>query len=266
MEEGHAGRESGFVKEGDTVHARAHSLSENRNDKGNDGMLKRSEDEGRGSRKQILIARRTGRKLPLARLLRRWSEKMERRGMSAADENPLHQKKPSRDAASGRKQNLKIMEAAPPAPISRAKMTPSVACGHCVGLGTVREAFARCHGRGNAQGRHGLCDGRRGRRISRRFTRLPQGLLEEFGGQAGDRYTDYRHGFAGNWCRAAMGGLKPLSEFMTFNFAHAGDAPNSCNSAAKNPIICPAARCAARLCFAVQWCGFPGGCAAIVQN
>src|SRR6185295_4347744 len=49
--------------------------------------------------------------------------------------------------------------------------------------------------------------------------KVTQGLLEEFGA---DRVIDTpitEHGFAGLGVGAAMSGLKPIIEFMTFNFA-----------------------------------------------
>ncbi len=49
--------------------------------------------------------------------------------------------------------------------------------------------------------------------------KITQGLLDEFGA---DRVIDTpitEHGFAGLGVGAAMGGLKPIVEFMTFNFA-----------------------------------------------
>jgi len=49
--------------------------------------------------------------------------------------------------------------------------------------------------------------------------KITQGLLDEFGA---DRVIDTpitEHGFAGLGVGAAMGGLKPIIEFMTFNFA-----------------------------------------------
>src|SRR5438045_9108421 len=49
--------------------------------------------------------------------------------------------------------------------------------------------------------------------------KVTQGLLQEFGA---DRVIDTpitEHGFAGLGTGAAMAGLKPIVEFMTFNFA-----------------------------------------------
>ncbi|MEE8272478.1 MAG: pyruvate dehydrogenase complex E1 component subunit beta [Alphaproteobacteria bacterium] len=62
--------------------------------------------------------------------------------------------------------------------------------------------------------------------------KVSQGLLEEFGA---DRIVDTpitEHGFAGLGVGAAFGGLRPIVEFMTFNFAMQG-IDQIVNSAAK---------------------------------
>lgn len=49
--------------------------------------------------------------------------------------------------------------------------------------------------------------------------KVTQGLLEEFGGKRVIDTPITEHGFAGIGVGAAMSGLKPIVEFMTFNFA-----------------------------------------------
>lgn len=49
--------------------------------------------------------------------------------------------------------------------------------------------------------------------------KVTQGLLQEFGAQRVIDTPITEHGFAGLGAGAAMGGLKPVIEFMTFNFA-----------------------------------------------
>ena len=49
--------------------------------------------------------------------------------------------------------------------------------------------------------------------------KVTQGLLEEFGGKRVIDTPITEYGFAGIGAGAAMGGLKPIIEFMTFNFA-----------------------------------------------
>ena len=49
--------------------------------------------------------------------------------------------------------------------------------------------------------------------------KVTQGLLQEFGPQRVVDTPITEHGFAGLGVGAALGGLKPIVEFMTFNFA-----------------------------------------------
>ena len=49
--------------------------------------------------------------------------------------------------------------------------------------------------------------------------KITQGLLQEFGARRGVDTPITEHGFAGLGVGAAMAGLKPIIEFMTFNFA-----------------------------------------------
>src|ERR1700722_11052006 len=66
--------------------------------------------------------------------------------------------------------------------------------------------------------------------------KVTQGLLEEFGE---DRVIDTpitKHGFAGLGIGAALAGLKPIVEFMTFNFAMQA-MDQLINSAAKTPYM-----------------------------
>jgi pyruvate dehydrogenase E1 component beta subunit len=49
--------------------------------------------------------------------------------------------------------------------------------------------------------------------------KVSQGLLEEFGAQARDRHADHRARLCRPRRRRGVGGLKPIVEFMTWNFA-----------------------------------------------
>ena len=62
--------------------------------------------------------------------------------------------------------------------------------------------------------------------------KVTQGLLDEFGEERVIDTPITEHGFAGVGAGAAMGGLKPIIEFMTFNFAMQG-IDHIINSAAK---------------------------------
>ena len=79
---------------------------------------------------------------------------------------------------------------------------------------TVREAEG--HGRRNAFRSKHFCYGRGSRRVS--GCKVTQGLLEEFGEKVIDTPIT-EQGFAGLGVGAAFGGLKPIIEFMTFNFS-----------------------------------------------
>src|SRR3546814_3830892 len=54
--------------------------------------------------------------------------------------------------------------------------------------------------------------------------KVTQGLLEEFGPKRVIDTPITEYGFAGLGTGAAMGGLRPIVEFMTFNFAKIGRA------------------------------------------
>ncbi|UYN97758.1 MAG: pyruvate dehydrogenase complex E1 component subunit beta [Enhydrobacter sp.] len=104
--------------------------------------------------------------------------------------------------------------------------------------------------------------------------KVSQGLLEEFGGKRVIDTPITEHGFAGLGVGAAFGGLKPIVEFMTFNFAMQA-IDQIINSAAKThymsggQMTCPivfrgpngaAARVAAQhsQCYASWYAHVPG--------
>jgi len=66
--------------------------------------------------------------------------------------------------------------------------------------------------------------------------KVTQGLLEEFGAQRVIDTPITEHGFAGVGIGAALAGLKPVVEFMTFNFAMQA-IDQLINSAAKTPYM-----------------------------
>ncbi|WP_339690131.1 pyruvate dehydrogenase complex E1 component subunit beta [uncultured Parasphingorhabdus sp.] len=110
-----------------------------------------------------------------------------------------------------------ITEVAPPAPISRAN-DPSVPEGTELVSITVREALR------DAMAEEMRKDGTifvMGEEVAeyQGAYKVTQGLLEEFGPKRVIDTPITEHGFAGIGAGAAMGGLKPVVEFMTFNFA-----------------------------------------------
>jgi pyruvate dehydrogenase E1 component beta subunit len=66
--------------------------------------------------------------------------------------------------------------------------------------------------------------------------KVTQGLLQEFGARRVIDTPITEHGFAGLGVGAALGGLKPIVEFMTFNFAMQA-MDQLINSAAKTPYM-----------------------------
>ncbi len=110
-----------------------------------------------------------------------------------------------------------IMNVAPPAPISRAD-DPSVPAGTELVSITVREALR------DAMAEEMRKDGTifvMGEEVAeyQGAYKVTQGLFEEFGPKRVIDTPITEHGFAGIGAGAAMGGLKPVVEFMTFNFA-----------------------------------------------
>ena len=78
---------------------------------------------------------------------------------------------------------------------------------------------ARRHGRGDAPRRRRLRDGRGGRRVSGRLQGHARACCRSSAPQRVIDTPITEHGFAGLGVGAALAGLKPIVEFMTFNFA-----------------------------------------------
>ena len=102
----------------------------------------------------------------------------------------------------------------------RARLATSPTCpaGTADGRDHRPRGAARCHGRGDAPRRARVRDGRGGRQYQGAY-KVTQGLLDEFGPKRVIDTPITEYGFAGLGTGAAMGGLKPVIEFMTFNFA-----------------------------------------------
>ena len=123
-----------------------------------------------------------------------------------------------------------IMEAAPPAPISRAD-DPSVPEGTKLVSLSVREALRDAMAEEMRKDDTVFVMGEEVAEYQGAY-KVTQGLLEEFGGKRVIDTPITEHGFAGIGAGAAMGGLKPIVEFMTFNFAMQA-IDHMINSAAK---------------------------------
>jgi len=110
-----------------------------------------------------------------------------------------------------------IMQAAPPAPVSRAD-DPSVPAGTSMASITVREALRDAMAEEMRKDDTVFVMGEEVAEYQGAY-KVTQGLLDEFGAKRVIDTPITEHGFAGIGAGAAMGGLKPIVEFMTFNFA-----------------------------------------------
>jgi pyruvate dehydrogenase E1 component beta subunit len=110
-----------------------------------------------------------------------------------------------------------ITKTAPPAPISRAE-DPSVPAGTEMVSLTVREALRDAMAEEMRKDETVFVMGEEVAEYQGAY-KVTQGLLEEFGAKRVIDTPITEHGFAGIGAGAAMGGLKPIVEFMTFNFA-----------------------------------------------
>ena len=110
-----------------------------------------------------------------------------------------------------------IMAEAPPPPVSRAD-DPSVPEGTTMTSLSVREALRDAMAEEMRKDDTVFVMGEEVAEYQGAY-KVTQGLLEEFGGKRVIDTPITEHGFAGIGAGAAMGGLKPIVEFMTFNFA-----------------------------------------------
>ena len=110
-----------------------------------------------------------------------------------------------------------IMQEAPAAPVSRAD-DPSVPEGTKMVSLSVREALRDAMAEEMRKDENVFVIGEEVAEYQGAY-KVTQGLLEEFGGKRVIDTPITEHGFAGIGAGAAMGGLKPIVEFMTFNFA-----------------------------------------------
>ncbi|WP_417609016.1 pyruvate dehydrogenase complex E1 component subunit beta [Parasphingorhabdus sp.] len=110
-----------------------------------------------------------------------------------------------------------IMEEAPPLPVSRAE-DPAVPDGTSMVSLSVREALRDAMAEEMRKDDTVFVMGEEVAEYQGAY-KVTQGLLEEFGAKRVIDTPITEHGFAGIGAGAAMGGLKPIVEFMTFNFA-----------------------------------------------
>ena len=134
-------------------------------------------------------------------------------------------------------------QAAPPEPKPEAEIAPGT---EMVTL-TVREALRDAMAEEMRRDRDVFVMGEEVAQYHGAY-KVTQGLLEEFGARRVIDTPITEYGFTGVGVGAAFAGLRPIVEFMTWNFAMQA-IDHIVNSAAKTS-ICPAARCIAPSCSA----------------
>ena len=136
-----------------------------------------------------------------------------------ADENSAAPEESEKSTEPSEEEDAKpeIMAEAPPPPVSRAD-DPSVPEGTTMTSLSVREALRDAMAEEMRKDDTVFVMGEEVAEYQGAY-KVTQGLLEEFGGKRVIDTPITEHGFAGIGAGAAMGGLKPIVEFMTFNFA-----------------------------------------------
>tara|TARA_R110000824_G_scaffold162204_3_gene337825 strand:- start:7943 stop:9325 length:1383 start_codon:yes stop_codon:yes gene_type:complete len=199
-----------FVKEGDEVRS-GDILAEIETDKAT--MEFEAVDEGVITK--ILIAAGTD-EVPVGAVIAEMAGEDEETG-SEAEAAPASEAKEEVKPEPVEAAKPEIMETAPPAPISRAD-DPSVPAGTELASLTVREALRDAMAEEMRKDDAVFVMGEEVAEYQGAY-KVTQGLLEEFGPKRVIDTPITEHGFAGIGAGAAMGGLKPIVEFMTFNFA-----------------------------------------------
>jgi len=199
-----------FVKEGDEVSS-GDILAEIETDKAT--MEFEAVDEGVITK--ILVAAGTD-EVPVGAVIAEMAGEDEETG-PADEEKPADASKPDAQAEAVEEVKPEITDVAPPAPVSRAD-DPSVPDGTNLVSVTVREALRDAMAEEMRKDETVFVMGEEVAEYQGAY-KVTQGLLDEFGAKRVIDTPITEHGFAGIGAGAAMGGLKPIVEFMTFNFA-----------------------------------------------
>jgi pyruvate dehydrogenase E1 component beta subunit len=134
-----------------------------------------------------------------------------------AEEKPAEQKPAEQKPAAAPKAEAK--GAAPPAPaLSAALRDPEIPEGTEMVSMTVREALRRAMSEEMRRDKNVFLIGEEVGQYQGAY-KISQGMLEEFGPERIVDTPITEHGFTGLSVGAAFAGLKPIVEFMTFNFA-----------------------------------------------
>jgi pyruvate dehydrogenase E1 component beta subunit len=136
---------------------------------------------------------------------------------------------------------------APAAPVSEALPDPEIPAGTEMITQTIREALRDAMAEEMRRDGDVFIMGEEVAEYQGAY-KVTQGLLQEFGARRVIDTPITEHGFAGVGVGAAMAGLKPIVEFMTWNFAM--QAIDQIINPPPRRSICPAARWAARSCSA----------------
>jgi len=195
-----------FVKEGDGVSS-GDILAEIETDKAT--MEFEAVDEGVISK--IIVAEGTD-AVAVGTVIAEMTGEDEEESVSPAPAAP-----PKAAAKSERETAPEIVEEAQAAPVSRAD-DPAIPEGTAMMTVTVREALRDAMAEEMRADETVFVMGEEVAEYQGAY-KVTQGLLDEFGGKRVIDTPITEHGFAGIGAGAAMGGLKPIVEFMTFNFA-----------------------------------------------
>lgn len=135
-------------------------------------------------------------------------------GESAADISKA--KNPAESAAPA--QQAQPVAATPAAPVAQVASDPDIPAGTEMVMMTVREALNQAMAEELRRDETVFLMGEEVAEYQGAY-KVSQGLLEEFGARRIVDTPITEHGFAGLAVGAAFGGLRPIVEFMTFNFA-----------------------------------------------
>jgi pyruvate dehydrogenase E1 component beta subunit len=134
------------------------------------------------------------------------------------DSKPAPQAKPAPAAKAEKSEAKPAPKAAPEAPAAHAAADPDIPEGTEMVTMTMREALRDAMAEEMRRDKDVFVMGEEVAEYQGAY-KVTQGLLQEFGDKRVIDTPITEHGFAGLGIGAALAGLKPIVEFMTFNFA-----------------------------------------------
>jgi pyruvate dehydrogenase E1 component beta subunit len=135
-----------------------------------------------------------------------------------ADAKPAPQAKPAPAVKPEKSEAKPAPQAAPEAPVVHAAADPDIPEGTEMVTMTMREALRDAMAEEMRRDKDVFVMGEEVAEYQGAY-KVTQGLLQEFGDKRVIDTPITEHGFAGMGVGAALAGLKPIVEFMTFNFA-----------------------------------------------